>query len=50
MDEKYYPFEEKKIDKDEKTNLLNEQIIQKKINDIKPFIKNIDFTNLPKRQ
>lgn len=35
--------------KTETSKLTGEQIIQKKINEIKPFIKNLDLSNLPKR-
>ncbi len=34
----------------QKPDLSGEQIIQKKLNEIRPFIKNLDVTKLPKRQ
>jgi hypothetical protein len=36
--------------KNEVPKLTGEQIIQKKLNEINPFVKNIDWANLSKRK
>lgn len=36
--------------KNETPKLTGEQIVQKKLNDVNPFVKNIDWTNLSKRK